>query len=613
MLWPGCVTCHLSTVGSDCSKVNPFEICLVEGIPEMSESDQRTSGNSWKTPLLHRLGKLQPREDQIFLVLSLVIGALTGLAVVAFILLTERTGMRLYPVGGARWRRLLFPIVGSLSVGYLLFRYFPDARGSGVPQTKAALYAREGRITLRTVLGKFFCTSATLASGIPLGREGPSVQVGAGIASVLGRLLGLRPEKVKALLPIGAAAAIAAAFNTPLAAVLFALEEIVGDLHAPVLGSVVLASATSWGVLRLLLGNSPLFKVPQYQLVHPGEFAIYAVLGVAGGLVSVAFTQLLLVMRGCFLRFPQKTVWFQPVAGGILVGCLGWFVPQVLGVGYGYVGSALNGNMAVKLMALLLVLKLVTVTTSYASGNAGGIFGPALFIGAMLGGCVGTLAHHLFPAYTATPGAYALVGMGAAFAGIVRAPMTSVVMIFEMTQDYAVIVPLMIANLVSLFIASRLQKQPIYEALAIQDGIHLPSAESRQRHTSRQIIRIVRPATEYLPAETTVREALERVHSSEFRSWLVIDRRGVVGVLNLSKLERELMESADKKLADLVDGFTFPHAHSDQGLDLALDRMGANQIEILPVVSRANIHKLEGIVTLRDVLDSYGVSRPAKA
>ncbi len=579
----------------------------------MSESDQGTSGNSWKTPLLHRLGKLQPREDQIFLVLSLVIGALTGLAVVAFILLTERTGMRLYPVGGARWRRLLFPVAGSLSVGYLLFRYFPDARGSGVPQTKAALYAREGRITLRTVLGKFFCTSATLASGIPLGREGPSVQVGAGIASVLGRLLGLRPEKVKALLPVGAAAAIAAAFNTPLAAVLFALEEIVGDLHAPVLGSVVLASATSWGVLRLLLGNSPLFKVPQYELVHPGEFAIYAVLGVAGGLVSVAFTQLLLIMRGRFLRFSQKTVWFQPAAGGLLVGCLGWFVPQVLGVGYGYVGYALNGNMAVKLMALLVVLKLLTVTTSYASGNAGGIFGPALFIGAMLGGCVGTLAHDLFPAYTATPGAYALVGMGAAFAGIVRAPMTSVVMIFEMTQDYAVIVPLMIANLVSLFIASRLQKQPIYEALAIQDGIHLPSAESRQRHTPRQIIRILRPATEYLPAEITVREALERVHSSEFRSWLVIDRRGVVGVINLSKLERELVESADKKLADLVDGFAFPHAHSDQGLDLALDRMGANQIEILPVVSRANIHKLEGIVTLRDVLDSYGVSRPAKA
>jgi len=182
----------------------------------------------------------------------------------------------------------------------------------------------------------------------------------------------------------------------------------VGDLHAPVLGSVVLASATSWGVLRLLLGNSPLFKVPQYQLVHPVEFPIYAVLGVAGGLVSVAFTKLLLGMRRRFLRLPQKTLWLQPVAGGLLVGLLGWFVPQVLGVGYEYVGYALNGNMALKLMALLVVLKLLTVTTSYASGNAGGIFGPALFIGAMLGGTVGTLAHRLFP---------------------VRAPMTSVLMI----------------------------------------------------------------------------------------------------------------------------------------------------------------------------------------
>ncbi len=183
--------------------------------PEMSESGE-TSGSWWKTPLLHRVARLKEREDQVFLILALVIGALTGLAVVAFILLTERMGMRLYPVGGAPWRRLLFPVVGSLGIGYLLFRYFPHARGSGVPQTKAALFAREGRITLRTVLGKFFCTSATLASGIPLGREGPSVQVGAGIASVLGRFLGLRPEKVKALLPVGAAAAIAAAFNTPL-------------------------------------------------------------------------------------------------------------------------------------------------------------------------------------------------------------------------------------------------------------------------------------------------------------------------------------------------------------------------------------------------------------
>jgi CIC family chloride channel protein len=210
----------------------------------------------------------------------------------------------------------------------------------------------------------------------------------------------------------------------------------------------------------LLLGNNPLFNVPQYRLIHPLELGVYAVLGVIGGLVSVAFTKLLLGMRKRFLQFPKKTVWFQPVVGGLMVGLMGWFVPQVLGVGYGYVGDALNGRMALKLMVLLVILKLLGATTSYASGNAGGIFGPSLFTGAMLGGTVGSVAHRLLPTYTATPGAYALVGMGTAFAGIVRAPMTSVLMIFETTRDYTVIVPLMISNLVSFFISLPLQRCP---------------------------------------------------------------------------------------------------------------------------------------------------------
>jgi CIC family chloride channel protein len=551
---------------------------------------------------------LHEREEQVFLVLTLLIGALTGLMAVAFILLTERAGSRLFPVGGPAWHRAFVPIAGSLVMGYLLYRYFPDARGSGIPQTKAALYAREGRITAGTMFGKFFCTSATLASGIPLGREGPTVQVGGGIASVLGRHLGLRPERVKALLPVAAAAAIAAAFNTPLAAVLFALEEVVGDLHAPVLGSVVLASATSWGMLRMLLGNDPLFKVPQYQLVNPWEFAIYGVLGVAGGLISVAFSKLLLGMREKFLKFPQKTVPFQPVVGGIVVGVMGWFVPQLLGVGYNHVGEVLNGGMALKLMLLLLVLKLFAVTVSYASGNAGGIFGPSLFLGAMLGGTIGTVAHNLLPAYVATPGAYALVGMGTAFAGIVRAPMTSVVMIFEITRDYAVIVPLMISNLVSFFIASRLQKQPIYEALARQDGLHLPTAETRTLEGHLHVILAMLPAAEILSADMTVQEALEKIHSSESTAWPVTDERGLIGVLSIGKLHQFANVGPEsKRLRDILDGAAFPHLHADHPLSIALERMGASQINAIPVVSRADVHKLEGVVTLKDVLAIYGV------
>lgn len=575
----------------------------------MSSSAQAAKSRlrAWSRPWT---GILREREEQVFLALTLVIGALVGATVVAFILLTERFGARLYPAGGMGWRRLLVPVASSLGMGYLLYRYFPDARGSGVPQTKAALYAREGRITLVTVLGKFFCTSATLASGIPLGREGPAVQVGAGLASVLGRWLGLSQEKVKALIPIGASAAIAAAFNTPMAAVLFSLEEVVGDLHAPVLGSVVLASATSWAVLRLLLGNNPLFRVPQYQLLNPWELGIYAMLGVAGGFVSVAFTKLLLWIRAHFLKFPRRTEWFQPAAGGVMVGIMGWFVPQVLGVGYKHVGEALNGGMALKLMALLLVLKLVAVATCYGSGNAGGIFGPSLFLGAMLGGVVGNVANHFFPHTVGTPAAYALVGMGTAFAGIVRAPMTSVLMIFEITRDYAVIVPLMISNLVSFFISSRLQPKPIYDELALQDGIHLPRAEARQQEGQRQVNQAMREAREILNAEMTIQEALEQAKSSEFRAWPVSDERGVVGVISLRSIQEAAEEGgATRTLLEFVDKGDFPHVHVDHPLHVALERMGASQLDLLPVVSRANVHQLRGVVMRQDVLAQYEVQK----
>jgi chloride channel protein, CIC family len=271
---------------------------------------------------------LRQHEDKVLLMLTLLIGATVGLVIVAFIVLTENLGARMYPAGGHAWRRIVVPVLGALITGYLLKRYFPNARGSGIPQTKTALFLHEGVIRLRTVLGKFGCSSVSLASGIALGREGPSVQVGAGIASVLGRQLGLSPETIKALVPIGSAAALAAAFNTPIAAVLFTLEEVMGDLHARVLGAIVLSSATSWMVLHLLLGDEPLFHVPAYQLVNPLEFGIYAVLGVVGGLVSVCFVKLLLgcgsISSACpqepnGYSQPQAVCWLASWAGSFLL------------------------------------------------------------------------------------------------------------------------------------------------------------------------------------------------------------------------------------------------------------------------------------------------------
>ena len=512
---------------------------------------------------LRRLSGLQRRlarvdltehEEQILLLLALVISAIVGLIVVAFVAVTERMSRVLLTAGGVQ--RVLIPLLGSLVAGWLLYKYFPDARGSGIPQTRVALVLQNGVIRIRTVIGKFICSSITLASGIALGREGPSVHIGAGIASFAGRRIGLSEEQVRSLIPVGTAAAVAAAFNTPLAAVLFTLEEILADLHARVVGSVVIGAATSWIILRLILGDEPLFHVPPYQLVHPLEFGIYALLGLLGGLVSTAFVKMLLWQRAKFLKAPARWKPFTPAAGGLVVGLLALVAPGVLGVGYNLVSDALNGQMALKVMLVLLVMKLIATSASYSSGNAGGIFGPALFIGAMLGGAVGQVAHTLLPDHTGNAGAYALVGMGAAFAGIIRTPMTSVIMIFEVTRDYTIIVPLMIANLCSYVLAQKLQRMPIYEALSRQDGIIMPSSAHR-------------------PEPLTVERAMRPL---------------------------PLSGSA------MADSLLGPSAYPDDPLDSALQRMGEAGVDEIEVVSRAGGARI-GVLSSQDAMSAY--KRPA--
>jgi CIC family chloride channel protein len=564
------------------------------------------------TRLRRSLEELRQSETHTLLALSLAIGALVGLVTVAFILLTGRLSAHLYPAGGAGWRRILVPTLGGLGTGYLIWKFFPSARGSGIPQAKAALFLEDGRITLRTVLGKFFCCSASLATGIALGREGPSVHVGAGLASVIARKLGLSREQVKALVPVGCSAALAAAFNTPIAAVLFTLEEVMGDLHASVLGTAVLASATSWMVLHFLLGDDPLFHVPAYRLVDPAELICYIALGLVGGLASVAFVKLLLWLRKTFALLPRWSVWCQPAVGGLVVGIMGYFMPDVMGVGYDYIDKALNGDVVLKIVVLLAILKIVATAVCYGSGNAGGIFAPTLFIGATIGAAVGGVAHHFFPNSTAGPGAYALVGMGTAFAGIVRTPMTSVIMIFELTRDYTIIVPLMISNMIAYAISYWLQREPIYEALAHQDGIHLPTMGSR-RVTGGGVGDAMHPAPVPLTPDTEASSALTAMQGGNLELWPVADSDGLRGMIRRSDLERETNAGGGaKKLTELIRSERFPHVHPDHNLSIALERMGSSGQTVLPVVSRANVRKLMGVITLDDVLGAYGVSRAAK-
>jgi len=542
---------------------------------------------------------LRLRESQIFLALSIIIGILAGLVAVLFSLAIDRADYALFGFEPSSLRTFFVPVLVSLATGVLLATVFSGVRGSGVPQTKAAFHLQGGAIPIRVPLGKFITAALCIGSGHSMGREGPSVQIGAGIASAIGRWLRLSPARIKELVPVGAAGALAAAFNTPIAAVLFALEEIIGNMNATLLGSTVVASVAAVVVQRSILGNEPLFRVPAYALEHPAELIGYAVLGVVGGLVSLAFCKSLLALRLTFRRLPKWTVMLQPAMGGVAIGVTLLFVPEIKGVGYDYVDQALNGGLVLRTMILLCIVKLAATVVSYCSGNAGGIFAPSLYIGAMAGGVVGMVVNSVSPFPTGEPGAYALVGMGALFAGIIRAPLTSVFMIFEITQDYQILVPLMVANLLSFAISRRYQPIPVYEALLHQDQIHLPSGALRESAgwTARDIMNT--EALPFLMASQSVDQALEAAGSDRHSAYLVGSRASMRGIVTPERLGEmcKAGRGGDALWSTLDE--TFTHVHPDHSLDVVLVRF-AQGVGLLPVVSRTAM-RVEGVITIDDI------------
>jgi chloride channel protein, CIC family len=547
--------------------------------------------------------RLRVRENQVFLVVTIVVGVLAGLSAVLFSVAIEQTSHRLFGLAPSPWRLLAVPFLVSLVTGVLLAKVFPDVRGSGVPQTEAAYHLSRGVIPPHVPLGKFITGVLSIGSGHSMGREGPSVQIGAGLASVIGRWLQLSPECVRDLVPVGAAGALAAAFNTPIAAVLFALEEIIGDLNATLLGSTVLASVAAVSVERAILGNEPLFHVPAYHLVNSYELLAYAGLGIVGGVVSLIFSKSLLSLRRFFLSLPVSTRIIQPAIGGLIIGGLLLVAPAVMGVGYEYVDQALNGGLALRMLVLLCALKLVATLVSYTSGNAGGIFGPSLYIGAMAGGAIGTLVHTYAPFPTADPGAYALVGMGTLFAGIIRAPMTSVFMIFEITQDYQILVPLMVANMLSFAISRRYQPNSIYHALLLQDDVHLPAAGVRDNSRAMQAVDVMRRDVTLVSPDATIEEA-ERVATAMSSPMVLVARQGhLLGTVAESRLARSIAEGQGARpVGGVVEMPPVDVVHADHPLDIVIERF-ARTDGALPVVSRSDATRVEGVITLDSIID----------
>jgi CIC family chloride channel protein len=563
--------------------------------------------------------RFAPTEAQRLFFLTIMIGIVCGLAAVAFhVSITLASHVLIDQAMSAPGRTwigwtLATPTLGALACGVLLQYVVPNARGSGIPQIKVAFAVRGGRLRLRDSVGKFLLGALQLGSGSSLGREGPTVQICAGVASFLGRLTGVSPKALRRLIPVGAAAGIAAAFNAPIAAVTFTIEEVVGNLDQAVLSGVIVAAALSAVIERSVLGEHPIFSLPQqYGLLHASSLLIYALLGVAAAIVSVIFTDSLLGVRLAFRR-SRLPPWARPAAGGLVTGALAvvaWWklaAHGVTGGGYDTLSSALSGNVGVEVMLVLCAMKVIATVFSYGSGGAGGIFAPALFIGGMLGGVIGQLDGTLLN-HTGEPiGAFALVGMGAVFAGIIRAPMTSVLIIIEMTSGYSLILPLMIANMTAYVLARHWRPTPIYEALLEQDGIRLGGSQVSEEVRSLRLAQFAKEDAQVHTFRMNAR-AQEIVAGREPSTQLVypvLDEAGkIAGIITPDEIA---ILSSEPDLLPLVNAADLmrPTVSVDLEDDLgfALQTMISSGLSQLPITDAHG--RCVGFVTEADIAQAY--------
>ena len=548
------------------------------------------------------------REERFFLILSVFIGVFSGLAVVCFRFAID--WCRIYLLGtGAElspWRVILAPALAGLAIAVLTIHVFPSARGSGVNQTKAALYIYDGYIPFKTAIGKFIASSVAIGAGHSLGPEDPSLQIGATLASAIGRRMQLSRDRMRLLAPIGAAASLAAAFNAPISAVLFVIEEVIGRWTAGILGSVVLSAVSSVVVMRWFLGSESLFRIPPVELRRPSELIAYAILGIIGGFASVAFSSGIGALRPRCRNMPKWTLYLQPMVAGLLIGLIAVLgAPQVMGAGYEYMDEAMHGQFTWQFLAILAGLKIIATMLSFVSGTPGGMFAPTLFIGAMLGAAVGGAEHALLPHFHYAAGTYALVGMGVLFAGFLRVPMTSVFMVLEVSQNYTIIVPVIVANTFAYVISRTLQPTPIFDMLSRQDGLDLPSMEEIREENILRVEDAMRPVSgPVLDAKDSLDSAILAFQGCAApvlmvrmpgHTWACIPREQAQTLVNEGK--------GSAALGTLLTDCEIPYVHPDQPLDTVLRYV--DRWPQVPVANRANLSKLDGLISQRDVLERY--------
>ena len=555
-------------------------------------------------------------EHTIMILLGIIVGVVGGYGAVGFRYLINfiqsiaygSSAELLEVVRSVPWyMRLAIPAIGGLIVGPIVYFFAREAKGHGVPEVMYAVALKQGIIRKRIVFIKAFVSAVCIGTGGSVGREGPIVQIGSAVGSSLGQLFNVSTNRMRTMVGCGAAAGIAATFNAPIAGSLFALEIILGEFEIMSFSPIIVSAVSATAIARHYLGDIPAFILPEYILHSPMEFPLYAILGVLCALVAVGFTLFLYRTEDAWdsIKFPE---YLKAVIGGLIMGTMGLFFPQVLGVGYGAIDLALMVKLSWWFMGLLVLCKILATSITIGSGGSGGIFAPSLFLGAMAGGAFGSVVNYFFPAVAASAGAYAVVGMGAVVAATTHGPLQAILIIFEMTGDYKIILPLMITCIISCLVARKLCGESIYTFKLIRRGINIRGGKEVNILSSISVKNVMYHTVEIIPETFRLKDFAKNLPKSRSNNFVVVDEKEKIsGVLTFldyydnlfnGKLDNQMM------VKDIMSTEVVTVSIEDN-LSTAMEKITAGDYSILPVHEAGDPLKLAGVLTRRDILEAY--------
>ncbi len=561
-----------------------------------------------------------PSETLVMTGVALVVGLISGLGVWLFKQLINlvdigaftKLDIFLQPLG--KWSIALIPAFGGLVVGLIVHFFAKEESHGGVAGVMESVALAGGRLRYQRAPAKVVVAAISIGSGASLGPEDPSVQIGANVGSMFGQLLHLSDERVRTLVASGAAAGIAAAFNAPIAGVFFALEIVLGEISIANLGAIVMAAVISSAVTQAISGAQPAFSIPAYAFKSAWELPLYLVLGLLAGPVAAIYARLIYAFQDGFhaLKVPG---WVKPIIAGLALGAVGIFLPQIFGTGYGTIGQILSGqNMAFGLLVALLIAKLVMTPTSLGGGFVGGVFAPSLFLGAALGGAYGVLMSHLFPGLAISPSAFAMVGMAATLAGAVHAPLTAIILLFEMTGDYRIILPLMFAVAVSLLVSQFMERDSVYMFGLARSGIRLDRRREVEVLESIRVEEVMQTDIVTLEESTSLVKASDIMTHTHHHGLPVLNGANeLVGILTLQDIEN--VQKSGKESVTVGDIYTrkLQVTYPDETIGTALQRMSKGDLGRLPVVARDAPRHLLGMLHRSDIVHAYNIALTRRA